>query len=364
MINKFCKILSNGILFTNVGYEDKVKYKPCCFFSKEFEIDSPGQFQMARRFVSSINDWTPYCQKCKNFEDSGVSSARMEYNRENYDDGVSIEIQIDRTCNAACITCGEWSSTTWSKYNNKIKGKPASIILKPKTESNFQKVVSNLDFKDIKISSIHILGGEPFATDTHLRILSLIPEEKTKDIFVSYTTNGSYPLTYKEIEVFKKYKMIDFSFSFDGINEVFDYHRWPLRWHQIEKNFNETIELCQQYNINVLIGVGCTLTPLNIFYLKNLYEWKEEKYKKYNKEIELDFWPAFGVMSLAGIDQIYREKLFEMYSNNAQLLGYINSQPFTQYAVNELLKHLNFHDIHRNLDWRKTFPEVAKFYDK
>jgi len=362
MINDFCRLLSNGILFTNAGYNDNVKYKPCCHFSVDFEISSKEQFDINRKNISSINRWTPYCNKCKKFEDSGVDSARIRSNEEIKSNGLDIEIQIDNSCNAACITCNEWLSTTWKKYNNKINKKPTFLITKPRIENNLLKIIEVLDFENIEINSITFYGGEPFSTDTHIKILSLIPDEKSKDIELSYNTNGSYQLNDSDIDILKKFKSVDISFSLDGIITVFEYHRWPLIWKNVENNFDRTLNLEKIYNFNV--DVGSTLTPLNIFYFKDLEDWLDKKSKNYGRKIILEFWPAFGVMSLSSVNIEYRNKLLEMYSNNKKMIGYINSQPFEQKSYDEFLKHLSFHDIHRNLDWRKTFPEVAKFYDK
>lgn len=360
MINQFCKALSNRVLFTNVGYNDNIKYKPCCFFSKEFELDSPQKFQAARILVSSIKTWTPYCYKCKNFEDSGVKSARHDANEDDVSDGIDLEIQLDKTCNAACITCGAWSSTTWQKYNNNIIGKSTKFVIKPNIVSNLEKILKVFDFKKNKIRSIHILGGEPFANDTHLQILSHIPLEYRSSIDVAYTTNGGYKLSQQCLDILGTFKEVDFTFSLDGTNEIFNYHRWPLRWTQVESNILDLISKIENYNFT--ISVGSTLTPFNIFYFDQLEYWINDISKKYNIDIEFDFWPAFGVMSLASINQDYRNLLFEKYKNNEQLLNYIKSQPYTDYAFDELLKHVNFHDIHRKLNWQNTFSEIAMYF--
>jgi DNA-directed RNA polymerase subunit N (RpoN/RPB10) len=360
MVNKFCKALSNRILFTNVGSSDSVKYKPCCFFTTDLPIGNRRQFESMRKFTSSINNWTTFCKKCKNFEDNGVASSRVEFNKEYLEEGIDLEIQMDKTCNAACITCGDWSSTTWQKYNQKINNLSTKFVIKPDVTSNVEKIIDLIDFSTINLRSINILGGEPFANDSHLKILRQIPDNVAQGAELSYTTNGSYALDSECLDVFQKFKDVTFTFSLDGVENVFNYHRWPLIWDRVEENF-ESILSYKDYNFSA--GIGTTLTSFSIYYHDRLENWVRKLESKYNKPIDIDFWPAFGVMSLAGIPPALREVLKTKYSYNEKLVNYMNSQPYTQYAYNELLKHVEYHDSHRKLSWRETFPEIVEYFN-
>lgn len=362
MSNKFCRALSNRILFTNVGSSDSIKYKPCCFFTKEFEITSLKEFQATSMIVGAIKDWTPFCQKCKTFENSGSRSFRQEVNQdyiENPNDGIDIEIQMDKTCNAACITCGDWSSTTWQKYNNNIKNISTKLVIKPDTESNISKIKDIIDFDNLKINSITFLGGEPFANKNHIRILECISNNVSKNITLEYITNGSYLLDKECYNEFKRFNSIAFMFSLDGYKDIFDYHRWPLKWNTIEENF---INLLEEKFLDFTVSVGSTLTPLNIFYFDQLETWVNKLSLDYKKEIELNFWPAYGTMSLNAVTPDYRKLLETKYANNQRILNYLKSQPYAEYSHNEFLKHINFHDPKRKLSWKETFPDLIKFY--
>jgi MoaA/NifB/PqqE/SkfB family radical SAM enzyme len=361
MVNKFCKALSNRILFTNVGSFDAVKYKPCCFFTKDLPIENRQQFEKMRTFTSSINDWTSFCKRCKNYEDNGVKSTRLELNEEYLEEGIDLEIQMDRTCNAACITCGEWSSTTWQKYNRKINNLSTKFVIKPDVTSNLEKITELIDFNTINLRSIHILGGEPFANDSHLKILRQIPDSVAKGLELSYTTNGSYALDTECLDVFKKFREVNFAFSLDGIEDTFDYHRWPLIWNRVEENF-EAILSYKDYNFST--SIGSTLTAFNVYYHDRLEHWVRQMESKYNRIIDIDFWPAVGVMSLAGVPSDLRNILNEKYSSNEKLINYIKSQPYTNYAFKELIKHADFHDEKRKLSWRDTFPEIKDFFNE
>jgi membrane-bound lytic murein transglycosylase MltF len=68
-------------------------------------------------------------------------------------------------------------------------------------------------------------------------------------------------------------------------------------------------------------------------------------------------------MSLASVSPDYLEVLKEKYSHHERLLGYVASQPYTEYSRKELLKYVDFHDQHRKLSWRETFTEIRKFFE-
>jgi organic radical activating enzyme len=365
MTNQFCRALSHKIFFTNLSTSNLVNYKPCCFFTKDITVSNKEQFNNARKIISSINNWTPLCQKCKNFEIAGVKSPRIDSNEDDLEgdeDSIELEIQMDKTCNAACITCGEWSSTTWSKYNNKINNISTQFIIKPDTEPNVKKILDLIDFEKTSLRSILFLGGEPFANDSHLDILKNVPSNKTSNIRLSYTTNGSYDISDKCLEVFSKFKEVDISYSLDGIGEVFNYHRWPLNWDTVENNFKKILSYDTSKRISV--SIGCTLTALNVFYFDQLEQWVDKLSKEFNKPIVLDVNPAYGVMTLASMPIEYVNTLKIKYANNENLLGCIaSSQPHTEYAKKELLKHIEYHDLHRKISWKETFPDIVKYFN-
>jgi hypothetical protein len=364
MNNQFCNALSNKIFFTNLGTSNIVNYKPCCFFTKDIPVSNKQQFDNARKFISSINTWTPFCHKCKDFEKVGAKSPRNDSNEqalEEAEGSISLEIQMDKTCNAACITCGDWSSTTWSKYNNNINKVSTQFVIKPDIEPNVEKILNFIDFEEMPIRSILFLGGEPFANDSHLEILKRIPSHKAANIGLSYTTNGSYDISDQCLEMFSKFREIDISFSLDGVGDIFNYHRWPLKWDIVEDNFEKILSYDNSKKIS--LSIGCTLTALNIFYFDQLENWTRKLSEKYNKPISLYTNPAYGVMTLASVTPEFVDILTSKYSDNEQLLGCIaSSQPYTEYSKKELLKHIEYHDPHRKLSWKETFPEIVKYF--
>ena len=120
MANKFCRYLSNGYRIQSTG--NKLTWRPCCWYSQEYQIDSP-LFNQVKEKISKIDSWTPACGQCKSIEDSGMydksprARSALDVADENAPDNhpVRYEINLDQTCNAACIMCSPAFSTTWEK---------------------------------------------------------------------------------------------------------------------------------------------------------------------------------------------------------------------------------------------------------
>jgi hypothetical protein len=61
-----------------------------------------------------------FCSKCIAQEQSNKKSMRLGYlethGKETYDPSIQyLDVDIDYTCNLACVTCGPELSTTWRK---------------------------------------------------------------------------------------------------------------------------------------------------------------------------------------------------------------------------------------------------------
>ena len=82
--------------------------------------------------------------------------------------------------------------------------------------------------------------GEPLLTDTHLKILNRIPIEQRSKVHVMYNTNGTVriDLNSDKFKLLNVFKSIDICFSLDGIEETFEYTRWPAKWESVRDNID------------------------------------------------------------------------------------------------------------------------------
>ena len=371
MTTKFCLYLTNAARFNQDTFE------PCCWIKRKGKLDDPKQLAEYRTWLSQIDDWVPECEFCYNKETRGIPSPRQkaENNPESIvgllpdnepDDITSLELQIDSGCNAACLICGDYNSSTWEKYNiGKITDKSNSNKLIDlnnvlKTKSRFDKLKQTISLD--KINMLVFLGGEPLSSDLHKEMLHEIKKVKSlNDINVRYVTNGSKIPDEETISLWREVKKLRIMFSLDGIGEHFNYLRWPLQWNQVEKNIKFFIDLKIP---NIEIGISSAINPFNIFYYDRYIEWENEFFKNTNVRRGSRFKNAFestGVINTLCIPMKLSAQIYKKYSvSEPWLIKHMNK--FNPGAYDEFVEYIKLHDKKRGLNWKEVFPEIVEYF--
>lgn len=359
MNNNFCKYLTNQV---RIEYG---KLRPCCWFTESVPLIHTQQALKFQEDIKNIVDWNSAkgrCDECRLRESKGLHSLRLESLQRPVFDGVvnnaatSIEIQIDRDCNGACLICGPWNSTTWEKYENKIRNIPVNKIEDPAVSSHklIDEIVEIVDFSDVK--EILFLGGEPLRTDSHLRVLKNI--SNPRNVTVKYITNGSYRPDSKTLSTWARFKEIAMIFSIDAIEDQFNYLRWPLQWHQVENNLQFLRELPSS-NIKIK-GFSYTTTPFSLFYHDRYDAWAANFFNHPNMFSKP--WQPRGktAMKLSAIPPELQKAIVEKYGKEHAVSRLLEPYSPAQYKM--FVDYIKLHDIHRQLDWRTVFPEMQQYF--
>ena len=340
---------------------------PCCWIKKRANIFDLEEIKQYNTWLESLNDkeWDPACVRCQSQEDKGLQSLRSFKMSDIYP-GMILEIQIDNICNAACIMCGSYNSTTWQKYERNISGKESSHTEDEKTlaYTRIQNIFKNIINTDKQISLIKFLGGEPFESDTHIIFLEEIKKiTDTKEISLKYTTNGSRIPGTEVLDLWKEFATIKIDISVDGIGEHFNYIRWPLKWHQVEEN----IKFYRDLDSVNLTSLAITLNPFNIYYYDTYVDWsiKTLGVNKFFEPIE-----CLGVINLSCVPDRLRDIIQLKYENTESLFKLVDNKSIPKLLnsydpkkYKEFIKYIEFHDHHRKLNWREVFPEVEQYFD-
>ena len=365
----FCRFLSNTYHFSF----DKVK--PCCWMkdmrANILDVDEVKQ-QLGR--FQRVTDWIPECNYCKYLEDAGTDSPRIRSLNETIfteddtiGDIVKIELQIDNDCNAACLMCGTQNSTTWQQYIDKTVFPRIPIdqqfpYYKNKTtvSDRINAVIKLVDFS--KLKQIHFYGGEPFNTTTQLELLKKIA--RPGNIKLVYTTNGSIFPSDEVLEVWKNFKRVHICLSIDGIDDHFNYLRWPLQWTQVKEVMKKYIGLCSE---NFTINCSFTATPFNLFYVDKYTEWSTEFFKDLLPHVGQEWFsnphPATATLpvNLHCIPDELQEVIKSKYPDSRLAKILVDFNPVKYKAF---IEYVEFHDKHRKLSWRDTFPEIQHYFPK
>ena len=209
--------------------------------------------------------WPMECFRCQRSEKTKGESIRTNsINRHKMlhpimSDYLIVGGVLDNVCNSACQSCNAGLST-----------KIGSL------ESKDYPRVDNYDvFKKLpheRIIEFDVNGGEATASKNYKKILKALPHNVK---IVRMNTNGSRMIPELE-EVLKRKIMVIVTLSLDGIGDVHDYVRWPIKWKNYEKTVSAYQELQKKYKL-LQIDFWTTVSCLNINILPDIINFARDK---------------------------------------------------------------------------------------
>ena len=253
-----------------VRLEANGKIGKCGHMTKTQEFDSFDEMQNSDWLneidgLSKKGIWPTQCSRCRLSEETTGTSVRLDaIERDRIlkaldKDYLIVGGTLDNICNGACISCNELVSTKIGS----LKNKDYQIV------NNFEKF---LELPQEKIVEVDISGGEPTASPNYKKLLKTLP---TNTMIVRINTNVSRIIP--EVEnLLKENKKIIITLSFDGVEDVHDYARWPIKWSLYKENVNRYIELKKNYS-NLRLNFWTTLSCLNLFNLDEILAYAENK---------------------------------------------------------------------------------------
>jgi MoaA/NifB/PqqE/SkfB family radical SAM enzyme len=365
MINeKYCPRIFHGLTLSSTP-QKSIYYSVCCWsdrpinsLSGKIDFHHPQLTELRKK---NQQGELPYdhCSSCIEQEKSGKKSMRLGYLEmdgvhENYDVSLQhLDINIDMTCNLACVTCGPELSTTWRK---ELKIKDLSV--RPKIREFLEENFSKIDLSMLK--EIRIWGGEPFLTHTHKKILEFIAEKvDVSGIRLMYNTNGTCKIDQETKELIEKFKFARISFSVDGIDEKFDYLRYPAKWTEVESNL-----LWWKENLphNSMLSLTVTASLLNVLYLDEVFEWHKKYFSesKFSDPIEIYVHNAFGQFGLENAPRPMIEYLQSMENYCQPWIQKLRLPPENT-DIETIVRELRELDHRRKINLQTALPLTAKF---
>lgn len=327
---------------------------PCCYLPKNANIEKLKENLLA-------GNRTVECNVCWKLEDVGMVSDRILKNialdhytgkdlqfiiedaRQGKNKVISYKIDTDNTCNAACVTCDSESSSLWGQLlkKNNLKFKKNWKIRK-------ENLHDKIDFQHAKI--IIFRGGESTLSKTNFWILEKLLEHNNTKCFVSFTTNGGFNLNQSQVQLLKKFTNLNFTFSIDGIDSVFDYMRWPLKWQTILDN----ISWCKQNNFSV--SSVYTLSNLNVYYFQQTIQW----FNTNNMEYLLNFVDTPKYFSTTSLPQTIKQKLHAELGIEKSWLAH---SPADDKQFQVFLGEIHKQDAIKGISIEQYLPEFAEMLD-
>jgi sulfatase maturation enzyme AslB (radical SAM superfamily) len=280
-LNNFCPQPWVGLDISPQGH-----IKPCCKYSEAISenVDeyflSPALHELKQQFLN--NQKPPGCKRCWDDENAGLQSKRqldLEHNL-NFDTTSLNRIKLlslpfGNTCNLACRTCGSYSSSKWTKDETSLKTKLPDIKI-----HSHKKFYKNKDFiaqiqnLSANLSSIQFPGGESFITGVseQLDYLDFLIKNNSEKISLTYITNCTTFPSQDFWDRWQNFNKVNIQLSIDGIEEKFEYLRYPADWVTVHNNIKK-YQLKQNQLSNLQLSISHTVSVFNVYYIGDFLNW-------------------------------------------------------------------------------------------
>lgn len=287
-------------------------YRPCCVFkpsnnahwSDSIEDNNKKFNDLRKDLLKGIK--RKECNTCWQHEDLGKVSRRQSVNYKykdeidnilsnTNDDGSTTitpfyyDMKMSNLCNLGCRMCTSGiSSVLEAEVKNNLNENWTTDDLRfPSNvgtwEQNAFKQIQTQDIKELKFT-----GGEPFANP---KIFDFLDSLKNKqDISLEFITNGLM-IKQKHFAILNKFKDLHMSVSCDGIEDTYEYIRWPGKW----KDFESSLQTIKN---NCNTSVVCVASAYNIHQINDIVDY----FKHVDFHMTPLVTPAYMTPFVQGID--------------------------------------------------------------
>jgi len=366
-----CPMIHSGLNIFLKGHSNNLQFNQCCLSTTQLVTPvDPAQIwhNVSLQKIRKLNDentWLDGCWQCRRIEDSGLKSFRQSMikglgSEKNLSGPQRIDFLFDRSCNLACRTCGPESSTFWQKH---LRDNHLPVIDITPTD-NFIKIKQLLETLDLSnLKQVQFCGGETLMGNTYWNVAQLLADlvPGAKDnLLLGFQTNGTQPIDEKYYSLIEKFKLVKLMISIDGINDRFDYLRWPASWNQVADNI---LNLRDKLPGNVMFYIQETTSNLNLFYFGEVANWVNNNFDTNRFGDETNHSTQLAVHNYLDVNNITQEYVDAIKDTNK--FQFIKSNwAENPEKIKTFIRETEKFDKLRGQDWKKTFPEVANFYSR
>jgi radical SAM protein with 4Fe4S-binding SPASM domain len=163
-----------------------------------------------------------------------------------------LDLRWHNTCNCACVYCDPNFSSKWESLVNTDQ-----VAVNPNSIEQSKKYIFD---QLASVKHVYLAGGEPLLMKDNVELLKqLYVVNPNVEIRINSNISVITGPVFKQLE---KFKNVRWTISVDSNHDIFEYMRWPGKWHQFVSNALAIKELVgDQINFNM---VWCILNSSNI----------------------------------------------------------------------------------------------------
>lgn len=266
-------------------------YRPCCCYkptSKDTHWDNTlqenidGLSHIRKQLLEGKKP--KECDRCWFLEGLGKPSLRNNMLRmfpDSYNEIVNntdelggtvlkpvyFDMKLSNLCNLGCRMCAPNISSVLEmevRKNPNERWEPDGMPNYDKTwDIRALRKIEKLSPKMLKFT-----GGEPFSNPIIFKFLENLKNKQ--DIELQFITNGLL-IKDKHFKLFDKFKDIKISVSCDGIEDVYEYVRWPGKWKDFNNKFTNIKKNIQNLQVvSIISAYNIRNVPSIVEYFKDV----------------------------------------------------------------------------------------------
>lgn len=344
------------------------EFKPCCKYKNTVAnslVEYQSSAELAQLKQDFLNGNQPAgCSRCWRDEEAGLPSKRIidnEYVFQNsapsLDSIKVLSLPFGNLCNLACRICNSGNSSKWSQEEQRLKDIfPTINIRQPSTFHRNSDFINSIKLLTSDLIRLEIPGGEPFYADKQIHKDFLEHFSQPEKISLHYITNGTTQPGDELVQLWKKFRHVDIQISLDGIEEKFEYNRWPSNWEIVKSNLDNYLALRSSMP-NLQLSISHTVSIFTVYHLPEFLDWCA-LHQLPDPYLGLLTKPAHYDITV--LPRAVKEVITKRFGSNPQLIPIadaMNAQDQSE-LLDITINYVKILDKQRSQSFAETFPEL------
>jgi len=288
---------------------------------------------------------------------------------------IGFDIRLGNICNLKCRMC--WSEASSQIEKDEIAEAEARGIHRQAIGANIsdwpeaRDLMKKLKSFCAEAAYLEVAGGEPTLNEAQLELLEFFVSEGNSNKIGLFVVSNLTNALERPFSLFSKFKNPHVVISLDGFGSVYEYIRFPTKWHVITNNIQSVI---RNYT-RISLGVYPTYQAYNILDITDLFDWCLENNLRFSTQNIL-INPSYLSVRVLPMQarELAAERLDNWVKKNdadnkdgvIRLAAYLrdNANNATEKEISDFVKHTAKMDRLRHQDIRLFLPELSAIWAK